>query len=187
VRWSLWVAGCSTSGTDERDLVPPGNAPATESGGGTEGLIRWERNWERTLLAAARWCSAVLAPARFWPGPMGRAAGRGSGGDNPYKRGVTGSNPVAPTQVSALLVSSGEAWRRVSTSCQESAPGSDLAAFDEVSDGFGSICVAWVQATGSASPSWSRVRRPGPAVRCRSSGWSSARLKGRPWGRKWER
>src|ERR1039458_8839831 len=28
-------------------------------------IIRWERNWERTLLAAARWCSAVLAPARF--------------------------------------------------------------------------------------------------------------------------
>ena len=54
MRWSLWVAGCSTSGTHERDLVPPGNAPPTESGGGTVGLVRWERNWERTLLAAAR-------------------------------------------------------------------------------------------------------------------------------------
>jgi hypothetical protein len=28
-------------------------------------LMKWERDWERILLAAARWCSAVLAPARF--------------------------------------------------------------------------------------------------------------------------
>ncbi len=28
-------------------------------------VMKWERDWERTLLAAARWCSAVLAPARF--------------------------------------------------------------------------------------------------------------------------
>jgi hypothetical protein len=59
----------------------------------------------------------------------------------------------AHSQVSALLVSSAEAWRRVSTRCQESAPASDLAAFAEVSDGFGPICVTRVQATGSASPS----------------------------------
>ena len=63
MRWSLSVAGCSTSGTHERDLVPPGNAPSTESGGGTVGLVRWERNRERTLLAAARrarLCSLLL-------------------------------------------------------------------------------------------------------------------------------
>jgi hypothetical protein len=107
---------------------------------------------------------------------------------SPYKRGVTGSIPVAPTsQVSALPVSSGEAGRRVSISRQEGAPASDLAAFAQVSDGFGPICASWVQATGSASPSWSLVTRPALAVRCRSSGWSRAWLKGRPWERKWER
>ena len=63
----------------------------------------------------------------------------------------------AHPQVRALLVSFREAWLRVSTRCQESAPASDLAAFAEVSGGFGPICVAWVRATGSASPSWSLV------------------------------
>jgi hypothetical protein len=33
--------------------------------GYAETLTRWERDWERTLLAAGRWCSAVLAPTRF--------------------------------------------------------------------------------------------------------------------------
>jgi hypothetical protein len=28
-------------------------------------ITKWERVWERTLLAAARWCSAALAPARL--------------------------------------------------------------------------------------------------------------------------
>ena len=49
------------------------------------------------------------------------------------------------------------------------------------------ICVARLQATGSASRSWSLGRRPALAVRCRSSGWSSARLEGRLWERNWER
>ena len=53
-------------GTCSGDLVPPANEPAIESGGGgTEGLIGWERDWERSLLAAARWCSAVRAPAQL--------------------------------------------------------------------------------------------------------------------------
>jgi len=33
-------------------------------------IMRWERNWERTLLPAARWCSAVLGSARYGPGLM---------------------------------------------------------------------------------------------------------------------
>jgi len=45
-----------------------------------------------------------------------------------------------------------------------------------VSGGVGPICVARLQATGSASRSWPLVRRPALAVRCRSAGWSSAWL-----------
>ena len=62
--------------------------------------------------------------------------------DVPYKRGVAGSIPAVPTLVRALLVNSGEAWLRVSTRCQESAPRLDSAAFAEVGGGFGLTCVA---------------------------------------------
>jgi hypothetical protein len=48
-----------------------------------------------------------------------------------------------------LLVSSGEAWRRVSTSCQESAPTSDLAAFAEVSGGFALAFAVWCRLLGA--------------------------------------
>jgi hypothetical protein len=75
-------------------------------------------------------------------------------GDSPLQaRGHWFEPSCAHSQVRALLASSGGAWRRVSTSCVESAPAWDLAALAEVNGGFGLICVAWVQAAGSASPS----------------------------------
>ena len=52
----------------------------------------------------ARGCSVLLGCARSRPiltWRTGEAAGRWSGGDNPYKRGVTGSNPVAPARANA--------------------------------------------------------------------------------------
>jgi hypothetical protein len=64
VRWSLWVAGCSTSGTHARPLVPRGDAPAIGSGGGAAGTIRWERDWSALcsrLLGGARLCSLLLS------------------------------------------------------------------------------------------------------------------------------
>ena len=75
----------------------------------------------------------------------------------------------------------------MSTSCLESAPASDLAAFRQVSAGFGPVCFAWMQVTGTASPSGSLVRRPALAVRCGSSGWSRVWLEDRLWERNWER
>ena len=55
----------------------------------------------------------------------------------------------AHTQVRALLVSSAEAWRRVSTSCQESAHASGLATFAEVSGSFALAFAVWLQAVGA--------------------------------------
>jgi hypothetical protein len=62
-------------------------------------LIRgWERKWERVRLAGASLGSLVLASATADLRRRGGEVGRGSGGDNPYKRGVAGSIPAAPTQ-----------------------------------------------------------------------------------------
>jgi hypothetical protein len=139
----------------------------------------------------ARGCSVVLGCARSCS-ILTRAYGasRGSGlwwWQSLQARGHRFETCCAHPQVRALLVSSGEAWRRVSTSCQESAPGSGLTAFAEVSDGFGPICVAWVQVTGSASETWSLVRHSHLAVGWRSSAWSTGSPEGRRWERKWER
>ena len=63
VRWSLWVAGRSTSGTDAQPLVPRGDVPAMGSSVGTEGPSGGSAIGSALcsrLLGGARLCSLLL-------------------------------------------------------------------------------------------------------------------------------